>query len=76
MSVGKRRAVSLAALAFGAILFAGTLYYVDIDMALATGRRLGRALSLAPHAHLGVVVVFPAAATGGVRPAPADPPRG
>ena len=47
MSVGKRRAVSLAALAFGAILFAGTLYYVDIDMALATGRRLGRALPLA-----------------------------
>jgi hypothetical protein len=32
----KRRAVSLAALAFGAVLFAGTLYYVDIDMALAT----------------------------------------
>ena len=47
MSVGKRRAVSLAALGFGAILFAGTLYYVDVDMALATGRRLGRALPLA-----------------------------
>jgi uncharacterized protein (TIRG00374 family) len=47
MSVGKRRAFSLGALAFGAILFAGTLYYVDVDMALATGRRLGRALPLA-----------------------------
>jgi hypothetical protein len=47
VSVGKQRTVSLWALAFGALLFAGTLYYVDVDMALATGRRLGRALPLA-----------------------------
>ena len=42
-----RRLVSLAALAVGALLFAGTLYYVDFDMALATGRRLGVAVPLA-----------------------------
>ena len=42
-----RRLVSLTALAVGALLFAGTLYYVDFDMALATGRRLGIAVPLA-----------------------------
>ena len=42
-----RRLISLAALALGAALFAGALYYVDIDMAIATGRRLGRAIPLA-----------------------------
>src|SRR4051812_19236011 len=42
-----RRLVSLTALAIGAALFAVTLYYIDVDMALATGRRLGIALPLA-----------------------------
>lgn len=42
-----RRLISLGALALGAALFAGALYYVDIDMAIATGRRLGRAIPLA-----------------------------
>jgi phosphatidylglycerophosphate synthase len=42
-----RRLISIGALALGAALFAGALYYVDIDMAIATGRRLGRALPLA-----------------------------
>jgi uncharacterized protein (TIRG00374 family) len=42
-----RRLISLGALLFGATLFAGALYYVDIDMAIATGRRLGRAIPLA-----------------------------
>ena len=42
-----RRLISLGALALGAALFVGALYYVDIDMAIATGRRLGRALPLA-----------------------------
>jgi phosphatidylglycerophosphate synthase len=42
-----RRLVSLGALALGAVLFAGALYYVDINMAIATGRRLGRAIPLA-----------------------------
>jgi hypothetical protein len=41
------RVVSLAALAIGAALFAATLYYVDFDLALATGRRLGVAVPLA-----------------------------
>ena len=47
MSGGRRRIVSLAALALGGLLFAGTLYYVDVDLLLATGRRLGVALPLA-----------------------------
>ena len=42
-----RRLVSLAALAVGALLFAGTLYYIDFDMVVATGRRLGVAVPLA-----------------------------
>ena len=42
-----RRLISLGALALGAALFAGALYYVDVDMAIATGRRLGRAIPLA-----------------------------
>jgi phosphatidylglycerophosphate synthase len=42
-----RRIVSLIALAVGAILFAGTLYYIDFDTALKTGRRLGVAVPLA-----------------------------
>ena len=42
-----RRLISLGALALGAALFAGALYYVDIDMVIATGRRLGRAIPLA-----------------------------
>jgi phosphatidylglycerophosphate synthase len=42
-----KRLISLGALALGAALFAGALYYVDIDMAIATGRRLGRAVPLA-----------------------------
>jgi hypothetical protein len=29
------------------VLFAGSLYYVDVDMAIATGRRLGIAVPLA-----------------------------
>lgn len=41
------RLVSLGALAIGAVLFAGTLYYVDFDIVLATGRRLGVAVPLA-----------------------------
>jgi phosphatidylglycerophosphate synthase len=43
----KRRLVSIGALAIGAILFVGTLYYIDLDMLLATGRRLGIAVPLA-----------------------------
>jgi phosphatidylglycerophosphate synthase len=46
MSSRKHRIVSLAALAVGAALFAGTLYYVHIDMALATVRRLEVAVPL------------------------------
>jgi len=45
--VGRRRLISIAALALGAVLFAGSLYYVNVDMAIATGRRLGVALPLA-----------------------------
>ena len=48
MPVSKRpvhRAVVLAA--GGAALFAGTLYYVDVDTALATARRPGVAVPLA-----------------------------
>ena len=39
--------ITVGALAVGAALFAGSLYYVDIDMAIATGRRLGIAVPLA-----------------------------
>jgi phosphatidylglycerophosphate synthase len=42
-----RRRISLAALLVGAALFAGALYYVDIDMTVATWRRLGVAVPLA-----------------------------
>ena len=47
MSIGRQRMVSIGALAVGAVLFAGALYYVDVDMAMATGRRLGLAVALA-----------------------------
>ena len=48
MSVGgKRRIVQIGALALGAALFVGTLYYIDVDVLLATGRRLGIAVPLA-----------------------------
>jgi phosphatidylglycerophosphate synthase len=42
----RRQVVSIGALAFGAALFAATLYYTRIDL-FATGRRLGAALPLA-----------------------------
>ena len=43
----RRRAISWGALALGVLLFAITLYYVDIGLVVATGRRLGIALPLA-----------------------------
>ena len=47
MTVGrKRRIVHIGALALGALLFVGTLYYIDVDVLLATGRRLGIAVPL------------------------------
>src|SRR5881227_1364170 len=42
-----RRFVSLAALAIGVLLFIGTLRYVDFDLALASGWRMGLAVALA-----------------------------
>jgi phosphatidylglycerophosphate synthase len=42
-----QRIVSLAALAVGAALFAGTLYYLDFQTVLGAARRLGVALPLA-----------------------------
>ena len=46
-SVRARRFVSLGALAIGLLIFAITLSYLDVDLALATGRRLGLAVPLA-----------------------------
>jgi len=42
-----RQAVSIGALAVGILLFAATLAYVDLDAAIAAGRRLGVAVPLA-----------------------------
>ena len=47
MTVRARRLVSLGALAVGVLIFAITLSYLDFDLALATGRRLGLAVPLA-----------------------------
>jgi uncharacterized protein (TIRG00374 family) len=47
MSLGKRRVVSIGALAFGTVLFAGTIAYVGVDALLATLRNLGVAVPLA-----------------------------
>ena len=44
---GKRRIVQIGALVLGAALFVGTLYYIDVNVLLATGRRLGIAVPLA-----------------------------
>jgi phosphatidylglycerophosphate synthase len=47
MSVSRtRRIVQVGALALGAALFIGTLYYIDVEVLLATGRRLGVAIPL------------------------------
>ena len=46
-SVRARRLVSLGALAIGLLVFTITLSYLDVDLALATGRRLGLAVPLA-----------------------------
>ncbi|HET7619992.1 MAG TPA: lysylphosphatidylglycerol synthase domain-containing protein [Vicinamibacterales bacterium] len=42
----RRRLVSLAALAIGIVLFAGTLYYIDLDLVFAAGRRFALAMAL------------------------------
>ena len=47
MSVDRHHLLSYAALALGIVLFIASLFYVDLGMALETGRRLGRAVPLA-----------------------------
>ena len=42
----RRRLVSLGALAVGAVLFIATLYFIDFQLLINTGRRLGIALAL------------------------------
>jgi phosphatidylglycerophosphate synthase/uncharacterized membrane protein YbhN (UPF0104 family) len=45
-SARRRRLVSLGALAIGIVLFAGTLYYIDIDLVFAAGKRFALAMAL------------------------------
>ena len=42
----RRRLISVGALALGAILFISTLYFIDFQLLIAAGRRLGAALVL------------------------------